>query len=475
MKNIKFISLLTTSLLLFSCSNTSIKTTSVLDEALTKLRSGFQFEGSLVQERTFYKDSNFTKVDTTITEESELRSESNFSFTFQNDGFSRSVTVYDYNYKDFVPYTSGIYFKDEEGYLYSEYLTSENTIGRDYVLDEYNKVTLSAAAFDNPFTFIRSEEFTKVDDLTYTLDNDKLSFIFNRLCGFYTLGTINPPKENKVTVNKNNDITRIKFSPTTRYVSEYDSTYGTYLYYSIEQTFDFYILNEGKNNLTHLEALPSKEYENSELKEAFSNFDGSNLTLNVSYKSDSSTKITYRNIYYDSKSVYVKEFTNEGDGNENNIDSTYDYVLAINPSSNKYEARKYDEELKLWIPSNNTKFGKINQDKYDYSSLTPQINGVSVDLFTFDNATNSYVSENDATIDIGKKAFQPVASELRSIYGNYSSKISVTLDNDSSIKLVTINYAYTDLFSSGPSSTGTITLRFSSYGNTTLPFNTVIE
>ena len=320
MKQIKLIGLGLASLLLFSCSSSNVSSISPLDESLNKLRAGFQFEGSLVQERTFYKDSSFTKVDQTIRDESETRSESNFFFTFQKDGFSRIVTVYDYNYKDFVPYTSGTYFADESGYLYNEYLTNENTIGKKYVYDEFNKVTLSAAAFDNPFIYINSEDFTKVDDLTYTLSNDKLSFIFYRLCGFYSLGTANPPKENKVTVNKNNEITKIKYSPDTRYVSEYNSSTDSYIYYTIEQTFDFYILNEGKDNLTHIETLPSKELENIELKNAFDAFDGTNVTLNASYKSDNSTKISYRDIYYDSTNVYVKQYTNEGEGNASSLD-----------------------------------------------------------------------------------------------------------------------------------------------------------
>ena len=365
MKQIKLISLGLASLLLFSCSSSNVSSLSPLDESLNKLRAGFQFEGSLVQERTFYKDSSFTKVDQTVRDESETRSESNFFFTFQKDGFSRIVTVYDYNYKDFVPYTSGTYFADESGYLYNEYLTNENTIGKKYVYDEFNKVTLSAAAFDNPFIYINSEDFTKVDDLTYTLSNDKLSFIFYRLCGFYSLGTANPPKENKVTVNKNNEITKIKYSPDTRYVSEYNSSTDSYVYYTIEQTFDFYILNEGKDNLTHIETLPSKELENIELKNAFDAFDGTNVTLNASYKSDNTTKISYRDIYYDSTNVYVKQYTNEGEGNASSLDKENDYCLTINESTSKYESRIYDENLKERIPSNKKKFGKINQNKHD--------------------------------------------------------------------------------------------------------------
>ena len=244
MKQIKLISLGLASLLLFSCSSSNVSSLSPLDESLNKLRAGFQFEGSLVQERTFYKDSSFTKVDQTVRDESETRSESNFFFTFQKDGFSRIVTVYDYNYKDFVPYTSGTYFADESGYLYNEYLTNENTIGKKYVYDEFNKVTLSAAAFDNPFIYINSEDFTKVDDLTYTLSNDKLSFIFYRLCGFYSLGTANPPKENKVTVNKNNEITKIKYSPDTRYVSEYNSSTDSYIIQLNKHLISIFLMKE---------------------------------------------------------------------------------------------------------------------------------------------------------------------------------------------------------------------------------------
>ena len=127
------------------------------------------------------------------------------------------------------------------------------------------------------------------------------------------------------------------------------------------------------------------------------------------------------------------------------------------------------------IQGKEVSFATHNFDEYDYSSLIPKISSTSVDLFTYDFATNSYVCDNEAAIDVGKKSFQPIASELRSIYGNYASEISIQLDNDSNIKLVNITYAYTDIFSTTASSTGTITLRFSNYGKTVLPFNTVIK
>ena len=283
MKNILKSILLLSSLTLASCANTPESPVeeelSPLAKSLEKIKKSFTFEGNLIQTRQFYTDETFSTVDNSGYEESDLRSESNLTFYFAEDGFRRSVTIKDAATNQDVPYLDETYFADENDYAYEEYLSFENTIGRDYLTDAYNYVSMHGAGFNNPFEYIYESDFTKNADGTYSFSLSKASEMFFKLCYFFATGAENAGGSATATINANGEVTSISYSPITRYIIESDTYTQQTLYYSIEQTFTFYVIDAGSTELEHISLEEKKD--NTNLSAAFNKFNVSNSTISI--------------------------------------------------------------------------------------------------------------------------------------------------------------------------------------------------
>lgn len=479
MKNLFKGVLLLSSFLVTSCSSTNsgnnsgeTPSLSPLAQSIQNLRKSFTFEGNLVQTRQFYTDDTFKTPVTSGYEESDLRSESNLTFYFGEDSFRRSVTVKDATSGEYVPYLDETYFADENDYAYSEYLTYQNTIGRDYLTDTYNKFSMHGAGFNNPFVYIYESDFTENEDGTYSLNKSKASEMFVKLCYFFTTGAENPAGDAKATINSKGEITSITYSPTTRYVVESDTVSQQTLFYSIDQTFTFYIIDAGSTVINHIELEDAKD--NSALKSAFSKFDASNSTIFITSIEDTSSQpdYSYQKIYLDGENAYVKYYEPDGVGSSSALNAKYDYLLTENPNlEGRYEARGYDEVTKTWLPSNRTLFGNIDQDRYTYNDFVPTLSGLSTDLFTYDSENNVYVCDNAAAIDIATNTLMPKATELQNINAKNATSIEISLNTNNTIKTVTINYSYLDFFSETLTTNGRIVIRYQDLGTTVIPFN----
>ena len=478
MKNILKSILLLSSLTLASCANTSESPVeeelSPLAQSLEKIKKSFTFEGNLIQTRQFYTDETFSTVDNSGYEESDLRSESNLTFYFAEDGFRRSVTIKDAATNQDIPYLDETYFADENDYAYEEYLSFENTIGRDYLTDTYNYVSMHGAGFNNPFEYIYESDFTKNEDGTYSFSLSKASEMFFKLCYFFATGAENAGGSATATINANGEVTSISYSPITRYVIESDTYTQQTLYYSIEQTFTFYVIDAGSTELEHISLEEKKD--NTNLSAAFNKFNVSNSTISITNIEEGFTEdiYEYNKIYLDGSSAYVKyyEDSSSGIGSSTELNAKYDYLLTENENMpGRYEARGYNTEAKVWLPSNTTRFGNIHQDTYSYTDFVPTLKGLSSDLFTYDSETNEYICENGAASDVAINALLPNASELRVSSASNANKIAIQLNTDNTIKLVTIYYSYLDFSSETLTTQGRIVIRYQNIGSTVIPFN----
>ena len=173
--------------------------------------------------------------------------------------------------------------------------------------------------------------------------------------------------------------------------------------------------------------------------------------------------------YLDGTNAYIKYFDSSRNGSETELDAENDYVLTKNPNIDFYEARKYVDGQ--WIPSNKTKFGKVNQDKYKYDDLIPHLDGISSDLFTYDATTNTFICENSAVSEMSKSYFQSSAIEIQQTNARYATKVAIQLNSFDEIKTVTIDYRYADFFSSSIVKTGQIVFRYFDQGKTVLPYD----
>lgn len=444
---------------------------SKIQQGIVNLRNGLVFEGTLTRTRTFYKNSSFLEpIDSSKFEESDLKSESNLTFKFSSNAYYRKVEEYNSIAEDYVTYLEEEYHSDNKGRVYTEYLTAQNEVGKKYQKNGANYVTFESLGFDNPFYYINEKDIVLKDGKAY-LQKDKASYIFNRLCAFYASGASSSPKECTVTLNSEDQITRITYIPAIRYVIEYDATSDSNSYYTIEQNYDFYILDAGKDSVSHLEKESDKGSTNKVLSKAFKKFDGNNITM-VATDTDTSSEIKTtktRVSYLDGSNAYIKYFDSSRNGSETELDAENDYVLTKNPNIDFYEARKYVDGQ--WIPSNKTKFGKVNQDKYKYDDLIPHLDGISSDLFTYDATTNTFICENSAVSEMSKSYFQSSAIEIQQTNARYATKVAIQLNSFDEIKTVTIDYRYADFFSSSIVKTGQIVFRYFDQGKTVLPYD----
>ena len=467
----KFCVLLLSSFTLISCGGgaTDGKEVSPLQAKINTLREGVKLEGSLIQTRKFYTDDTFTKEDPTNRDEADLKAEATVSFSFANNAFNRKVDTKFAG--EFVPYCDDTFLKDEHGYAYNEYLGLDNQVKRSYLTSYGNKVSFVSLGFDNPFDSIYERDLTLNEDKTiYSLDLIKASTIFNDLLGFYAAGLVNPGEKCEIHTNAKGDLTRFVYEVTPRYVVSTNTSTQQTECYIVNQKIDLFITESGEDLVKTINPIENAT-DTTELKNAFTSFDASNIRINIadeqSINNVKSTK--YYRYYLDGENVYVKYF-DTNNGSPSQIDAENDYILTKNKGIGFYEARGYSEEHgNQWIPSNTTKFGKSSQDKYVYDDFLLNIKNISCDLFTYDSATDSYVCENIAVRDIATNGLQPKAKELRISNLTYAKKASIKI-KDGMIYQVTVDYQFVNTFT-GSAVKGTTTFKFSNVGNTTLPFD----
>lgn len=444
-----------------------------ISTSIEKLKKGVRFEGTLTQTRSYYSDASFSEKieNTSSNDESNI---SNLVFMYTDDAISRYIELKsDTTGDEFVTYLSDAYFKDELGYSYTESLGIDNEVKRNYLTSDSNKVTFKSLGYDNPFNYIKESNLTKIDDVNYSLDLNVASLIFHNMLSFYSTGISNSPKEASVTINANNEITSITYSPSTRYVAETSDTSEEISYYAIEQKVNLLITDNDEDLISPISKESVKGAENNELNFALSSFDGNKVKIayreftksNDSYASTNEYN-TYR---YDGSLVYAKYY-GQYVGSSSSLDSENDYLLTKNPSLNTYEARKYIDEYAMWLPSNDTNFGKLNQDKYVYSDFISNLNKVSSDLFTYDSETNTYVCTNENCVSsIATEGISPNLSALASTKLEYTNRIEISLNNENQIKTIVCYYSYINYFTESGLVSGKIEINYSNHGTNTMP------
>lgn len=477
-KNILVCLLALSSVVLTGCSNTpttgntpTIVEESALAKHLKELRKGVSFEGTYNQSRVIYTDGSFTKPE--ADQGTDTKAQANVKFGFTSDSFYRKISTMLEGEE--VPYSEDTYVKDEDGYAYREYLSYQNTIEKNYQMSYDNKCSFVNLGYGNPFNNITEEDLTLNEDNTYSLNLSKASDIFTTLLGFYASGIVNLPKSCIIETNANKEFTTIKYVLTPRKVADYNSMTDTTTYYITEQNvvLDIGTIEDG-SLVKRLEPVkPDTSSQISKLGTALKNFNKENIEVQVLDAPKDGTE-SYKKMWYDGKSVYVKQYSSILGGSLGSLDAEFDYILSQNENAKTlYEARGYDAQSGKWIPSNSTKFGKTSQDKYRYEDLVFDISKVSTDLFKYDNKTNSFICDNIAAGDVALKGLQPKAKELANANLNYTDKISITLKNDK-IDKIKAHYSYFNYYTNKQIE-GEVTFSFRTPGSTKLPFDSKVE
>lgn len=291
------------------------------------------------------------------------------------------------------------YFKDENGYLNTEYLKFDNTIGLQPVYVNGVK-QLYDSVVSNPFAILQVSDFTKVDDVTYTITSEKANlFVDHFIDEAYEGGKLT------FTVDKSGfrEIVGEGFKTTNNLITQNDT-----LERNITFSFDVTSI-EYKENIIHLQKEAAKQ-ENAPLKTLFTKTSNKKMrVLNGSEKGSYTAAI-----YFLGDRIFFSF-----NPSATSIEETGLAFYLYPGEDGKLDFKYYDTE---WHNDSENESDKFFPVRASYEELFPKVYEVSADIFTKNNNTYNPV---DAAI-------QRIGSNFVSWFYDYTQLSSM---NDFRINL----------------------------------------
>ncbi len=389
--------------------------------ALTgKLTHTYHYENVMVAERDVTRKSTITT-------------------SFEKDAWNLSTLDDGIGNKTY--YTT--YFKDEDGFLSSEYLEADNTIGIVPVLT-YGTKELFDAKYQNPFQLLNVADFTKDGD-KYTLTGAKAQmFVAHTLNESYAGGSITFT------------ITEGAFSA----ISATDFKVNDYLYtssdaYARETTVSFELAIGTKTSIHHLSVQNDKGY--SDLETALKAAEGGKFHI----KNGSSATDMGFEAYFDGTNIFAT-FNVGGTSAE-------DFDMYLTPADDgKLDLYMYDGSK--WITGEEYSEGEMYIERFSYDDLAPKMHEVSSNIFSKSKYSSTYSVLTDGLQYIGEYFVSYIYDAL-----NLSSMESLR-HNVSSLQLSNVSTTGFDIAiasvinGSGYQTKSNAYLQISEIGTCTLPF-----
>lgn len=457
MKNkITILTILSSILPLVSCGNSDVITSNI-----NNLRNGFLLKGEVTQTRyaaTGYgSDHSYS-----FSKDTEETNKYNVSVGFQSNGIDAytktSTQAYDgetYVIEDYL------YFADEEGLTYKKELNYQNKVDRNYSIN-LSSSSFTYNGFYNFFSIISKNDLVKDEEFKaydrYQLDITKAGIIANNLLYSLNSGFASKVKEAYFRLSKN------KFSEFHIEMEPYyyaDTSTG--YFYKIYNKAVFNISKEGSYKVDDIASIKSKN--NTKLEKAFKTINNNfklSTEINVIEQTTNKVSVTYKDFYFDSKSIYVHNYE---DLSKNNPDPLTDYYLSPDDNGKLY-SYKYDSESKTYNKSVTDEYPSLYQGKYYYEDYLPIISKISSNLFTSDsNDKNLYVND-EGTSNCLNKCFYIPLSPYRTADALNFSKYEVKLA-DENIDYIKLYFSYLNY--DGEIRSGYYKLSFDNIGNTSNP------
>lgn len=244
-------------------------------------------------------------------------------------------------------------FEDEEGKAYTERVNLENIVEKNYNFISEN-FTYYNYHFYNPFSILNDDDFTKVDDNTYTLDNNKANVFISTFIQEEYVSLVN-----KATFKFIDD----KLASIDIETKEKE----TYL-----SSFKIEVSNVSKTTIEHAKPYESSN-EQTQLTEAFK-------TIGQSYVMTYEDSDYKQKLYFSGRSIYVQSNINSTE-----IDEWDVWMNSINNDENCLYNLYYNGGY--WEVDSPLLSG---QDTYDYQrSHFEKLNGV---FFNYQN-DGSFISK----------------------------------------------------------------------------------
>ena len=446
---------------LSGCGNNA-SNDSVIESMIEGLRNGFKLESD-VNLTAIPHDDVYDNVYQTY----------HANYIFQNDdemtATRQKIVVEEEDGTSYVA-MNDLLKEGEDGSGYFLDLTYENEIIETQAIDDMGAVANFGLYYGNPFAYITEDDFTKVNDNTYSLSREKASFLSYRLFGvlddiFYAL-------IDETTFHlENGTLKTINLKP-------FDVDTEIQMGYEIincviDANVDMRISDIGTAKVD----APTKKVnkpEHAPLASALAKVDR-NYTVIVKEEIEvtSLTSGSYERDYYESHFYFADDYLFWRPGylaDYPEYDPAVDVVVKLN-SDNTVTGYGFDEATNTWTKGAlfSNQLSAVNSNAV--TDFVPVVSGVAAEVFNYDAENDIYTATPELLAYIGVDCFIPLitAAQTQELWG-YGTGCSIKLENGN-LKEIVIEYYFNNQFIER---VGTFTLEYSNIGTTTLPSDIVL-
>ena len=409
-----------------------------LNEMLNTLRSGVEFEGTITQKRSIldgYYGNKTGKVETIL-----FDAEYIFEMADEN-GYSSVVTIDEGNGKELI--IDNKVFEGDDGYAYFYDLHYDNTVRKYPIYDEQSgdKVNFGYYCL-NPFEYILAEDFTKVNENTYSLNKAKAAFFAANVFGQidFAFNRVIDKCEFVLEGSTLKSFTLVPQEVHSQYTN-YEELSAVYYYSNNEAKFDI-VATGSQAKVSRPEPKVAKE-EHAALQNAFSKFASKNFTayLHIDYEDGYGDKLgeNFLYYYYDGEALYFSATEDQSEHDSQN--SNY---FAPNKQGMIY----------------------IDETYVTYDQLVPKISEVKAELFNYNAEKDVYSVCDEMVSYMGYIALVPPISTITLMLDGYTTYFDIKLDENGDLSYIDFGYVYEYYLSM---EIATCRLEFYDVGTTKIP------
>lgn len=418
-----------------------------LKSMLSKMKNGLRIEGNVTQQINLLDGYHGSKTGDTIN----IKYPAEYIYeNGEERGFSSIVNYQEEGYPEesFINLQA---YEGSDGYAYFDSLDYDNTIDRFpyYMGDQYVNYGYYCL---NPFEYLLPEDFTKINENTYSLSKGKASFLASNIFGDISKAFEYAVKRCEFTV-ENGQFKSFVLEPVQYHdsLTDYENQRAIYYYADFVASFEFSDIGTAKvNGLKPREATDKT----AELQAAFDMFKNKNYTVRLAGvdRLVNSDNITYEEhklyeyYYYDGEDIFMN-----------------------------YLVEDTEDDPTIYIEEN-TMFSRPNSEGYmsgvaipvKYDELAPKMSEVKAEIFDYNEETGLYSICKEMESYIASIAIAPKPSRFSDVYADYTTGFDIKLSEDGSIEYIDITYILP--ISSATTIYGEIRLEFYDIDNTKIPF-----
>ena len=273
---------------------------SPIETAIENLRQSFTLEGEIYQKAKFLDgyDGAYTGEE----------ADHNFTYSYAMEngdvtGLSREFLGVE---EDGNTYNvmSDTFIRGEDGHVYFEELSVENTVQQIAAVESSGKVVNYDYYFCNPFDYILASDFSLVEGNTYTLAKDKASFLSTKLFNAFDI-CFDEVITSVTCTFENNELKYMELVP--EEIMDYTTVGASNKYYILESKVTLNFSKAGETKLNLVKPRAHKD-EHDKLTAAFKNIqDNYTLTINYTIEQDGEElPANVRKYYFTKEGIFYK-------------------------------------------------------------------------------------------------------------------------------------------------------------------------